>query len=130
MTLTQLTTPRGAVCPGQELVYSCNSTVSIQVLWREKKIGTDLVFSETIHIGITQIIILQFFMIQFVNQATNPFSIVSTATLKNALFSHNNSQIECFSTMVSPVLSDSAIVLVSGEYYNDHELGCMCEVYI
>ena len=58
------------------------------------------------------------FMIQVVQRTFVPATIVSTAKLMNALFTQNNTKIECFSLIinVNPVLNESAIVLVSGEY--------------
>ena len=58
------------------------------------------------------------FRIKIVERVTIfPFSIVSTATLKNVLFSHNNTKIKCTSLDTSPPLisSESKSVLVLGE---------------
>ena len=113
--LTQVTPAlNSAVCPGQDLVYSCNSTVSANVLWIER--GDSSVFFSQATTTSEQEFTLGLFMIQVVHQILiDPVSIVSTATLTSALFSHNNTQIECFSLVVDPVLNDSAFVSVSGE---------------
>ena len=109
MTLTPL---NGAVCPGLDLEYSCNSTVSFNVLWRQ--IGVDEIISDsTLNV---QNFTLGNFMIQIVSRTFAPNSIVSTATLKNALFSHANVSIECLALNVNLIMSDSVVVLVSGEF--------------
>ena len=44
--LTQVTPASGAVCPGQDLVYSCNSTVSTNVVWSVTRGNDGVVFSQ------------------------------------------------------------------------------------
>ena len=116
MVLTQTAPLGGAgVCPGQELIFSCNSSISNDVIWTLQTIedgnfsGSAVGFNDSIiwnlRIKIVERVIIF------------PFSIVSTATLKNALFSHNNTKIKCTSLDTNPPLisSESRSVLVLGE---------------
>ena len=118
--LTQVTPVSGAVCPGQDLVYSCNSTVSTNVLWRVTRGNDGFVSSQATASTGSQKYTLEPFIIQVVNRTFVPAATISTATLENALFFQNNTKIQCFSlNTVNPVLNDndSAIVLISGELY-------------
>ena len=113
--LTQTTPLSGVgVCPGQELIFSCNSSISNDVIWTLQTIE-DGNFSGSA-VGFNDSIIWNF-RIKIVERVTIfPFSIVSTATLKNVLFSHNNTKIKCTSldtTMSIP--SEPRSVLVLGE---------------
>ena len=117
--LTQVTpapSTSGAVCPGVDLVYLCNITVSNTVVWRV--IGSDgFVSTKQLSPASPQNYTFQDFRIQlqvvhftFVPSGT----IVSTATLKNALFSESKTRIEC--SALAMTLNDTAIVLISGEF--------------
>ena len=116
MVLTQTTPLSGVgVCPGQELIFSCNSSISNDVIWTLQTIE-DGNFSGSA-VGFNNSIIWNF-RIKIVERVIIfPFSIVSTATLKNVLFSHNNTKIKCTSLDTSPPLisSESKSVLVLGE---------------
>ena len=114
VTLTQVTPPSlsGAVCPGKNLVYLCNSTASFNVRWRSETGVDEIDIQSTSNLNFTDV---GDFMVQVVNRTYNPNSIVSTATLENANFSNNNITIECLALQVDhPNLNDSAVVLVSG----------------
>ena len=119
MTLTQVTPASGAVCPGQDLVYSCNSTVSTNVVWSVTRGNDGSVFSQATNAmdhppGSS--FTLDHFIIQVVQRTFQVKFILSTATLENTLFYHNNTKIDCFSVNVNPALYDNAIVLISGEF--------------
>ena len=117
--LTQVTPASGAVCPGQDLVYSCNSTVSTNVVWSVTRGNDGVVFSQATNAvdhppGSS--FTLDHFIIQVVQRTFQVKFILSTATLENTLFYHNNTKIDCFSVNVNPALYDNAIVLISGEF--------------
>ena len=110
VTLTQVTPPSGDVCPGQDLVYSCNSTTA-HVTWIERR--GPVTSTETTMMNALQST-LKHFMIQVVDQQYTPVSIVSTATLTNVLFSYDKIEIDCIA--VDSGVKKAAIVSVSGEY--------------
>ena len=117
--LTQVTPASGAVCPGQDLVYSCNSTVSTNVVWSVTRGNDGVVFSQATNAvdhPAGSSFTLDHFIIQVVQRTFQVIFILSTATLENTLFYHNNTKIDCFSVNVNPALYDNAIVLISGEF--------------
>ena len=120
VTLTQVTPASGAaVCPGQDLVYSCNSTVSTNVVWSVTRGNDGSVYSQATNAmnhpeGSS--FTLDHFIIQVVQRTFQVKFILSTATLENTLFYHNNTKIDCFSVNVNPALHGNAIVLISGEF--------------
>ena len=114
--LTQTTPLSGVgVCPGQELIFSCNSSISNDVIWTLQTIE-DGNFSGSA-VGFNNSIIWNFRITIVERVITFPFSIVSTTTLKNALFSHNNTKIKCTSldTNSISISSESRSVLTLGE---------------
>ena len=97
VTLTQVSPTNSTVCPGQDLVYQCISNISFDILWREITANGEFVGSAvTTNVG--QNVNLNFTIQVIERTFTPPASIVSTATLENALLSHTNITIECFNS--------------------------------
>ena len=95
--LTQVTPASGAVCPGQDLVYSCNSTVSTDVLWRVTRGSVSSRATNAVNHPPGSSFTLNHFIIQVVQRIFPLKTILTTATLENTLFYHNNTKIDCFS---------------------------------
>ena len=107
-----------AVCPGRDIVYLCNSTISFNVQW-SLQIGVNETNSLTTlnhDVGINKTF-QGSIIVQVLNRTFGPNSILSTITLENANFYQNKITVSCLAlgVAVSPMTADSAVVLVSGQ---------------
>ena len=75
-------------------MYKCTTNVSFWVLWREL-LASDVTTLSTQNLMLNDIYSLGQFTIQVINRIGFPAYIETTATLKNALFSHNYFKIGC-----------------------------------
>ena len=119
VTLTQVSPLSTMVCPGQDLVYRCTSTVSANVLWLERRVLSDSSImqsqAETLDEPINSTIPLGSFTVQVLLRTFDPtISVMSTATLNNALLSNNNANVICFA--VGTIGSANATVSLAGYY--------------
>ena len=107
------------MCPGQDLVYNCTLTdvPSAAVVWIYSNEQGELVtlmqlttVGNSENLGPFSIIVLQ-------RTFTPTINAVSTATLNNALLSHNNTNIAC-TAVGNTDGSAAATILISGNHFH------------
>ena len=111
--------PHGVtVCPGQDLVYNCTSP-SANVFWIYYS-EQGVVVMQLNTMGKSENLDIPFgsFTIRVLQRTFDPTtSIVSTATLNNALLSHNNTNIQCNAVGIMNA-NKTATVLISGNHHH------------
>ena len=102
------------VCPGQDVTYKCTLHGHFNLFWFERVPG-----ESSVAVGATQNAHTNFtvghFLVQIISRTfgSSP-SIVSTATLQEAQFSHNNIIIECHTISMTGNANDTITVSVLG----------------
>ena len=102
------------VCPGQDVTYKCTLHGHFNLFWLEREPG-----ESSVAVGGTQDAPTNFtvghFLVQIISRTFGSnSSIVSTATLQEAQFSHNNIIIECHTTSMTGNANDAITVSVLG----------------
>lgn len=102
----------GDVCPGQEVTYNCTLLGQFNLVWTEIEPGKQAVGKGTK--DATQNFTVGHFWVQIIHRTYGSAkSIVSTATLQEAEFSHNGIVIQCSTpSMVEYMYANNTVSVV------------------
>ena len=111
-----LSAVKGATCPGGEMVYNCtvsSSTTAFELRWREAMTTTPLVqYVYDLPQFLTDKTLGDF--TTTVSIILPNYTLISTATLRGAQFSHNNFVLECYT--LQPFITSNKTIVIEGSY--------------